>query len=230
MKITDNQFLAYPYCKLKTTKELMCMPLLRLDFNRFERSDWDSDGDAAHHYLIPILQLQYFRYTNIFIRQEPLEVPPLDSRMRDLALSIFEVSAITGPKLSERCKIQTSWGSNTWVFPWKTTLPDAMDSFSFQARALFILPALGCESNFLVMFGCKSGSLWCCVFSPDESPSPYIVSYKRSDKWDSWKVYENFVPSFPVDRTKKRIPRVGVVNVSIRKILSRLIVEVHINE
>jgi hypothetical protein len=228
MENADGQYLAYLYCKLKTTKHLMCMPLVRIDFNRFERRVSESDGDPAHHYLVPIKNLQLFRLTRIFVRQKPLEVHPLNFRMRVVVSFIFEV--FTGPEFAQKCKIQTSWGSNTGVLPWKTTLPDTMGGSSFQAGALFFFPALGCGSNFLVMFGCKSGSLWCCVLLADESPSPYVVSRNRSDKWDSWKAYENFFPSVPVDRAKKQIPRVGAVNVSIRKILSRLIVKIHINE
>ena len=80
----------------------------------------------------------------------------------------------------------------------------------------------------MIVFGRKGGKLWCCILLRDES-ALNVAGHKGLQPWDDWKSYERFVPNMHVDRATKSVP-IGVVNVSIRKVASRVIVKVHIDD
>jgi hypothetical protein len=237
LKISHDEYLAHLYCKLKTTHELVCMPLVR-DYsgeNRFRRKIWiGRPEDYSDRSLVSPTRLSSFRLVTMYIRQPPLRLLARSLHNRSFSLSTFEVSSTTGTTLSEassfrKCLVMTSWGSSTESLPWKTAMEELRNNLSFRSSALFVL---GPGETFMVAFGCKVGKLWCCVLLGLES-AMYPVNPEQSHEWDAWKVYDSFTPSVLVDRAWKKLGaglRMVLVKVSIRIVSCRLVVNVHINE
>ncbi|KAE9362978.1 HET-domain-containing protein [Stipitochalara longipes BDJ] len=228
LKVSSDEYHAYIYCRLRMTDELICIPLFRAHpgENRFSRRLGYIEGDIKAQ---PSTRLSAFRLLTMFIQQTPPEPPRSSLQSRHFSVSTLDATATTGldSAVSRNCKVLTSWGSRTNVLPWRTTLKVEPNSVYFQLSALFVL---GSGDNFMVVFGSKSGKPWCCVLLGNESPHN-IVGRDDSHKWDSWKGYHSFSPSVLVDRASKKLRMDDrVVNVSVRKVLSRLAVSVRINE
>jgi len=233
LKTSSDEYYAYLYCRLQITDELICIPLSQAHpgEKRFTRRLGFIDGDPI---AIPSTRLTSFQPLTMFIQQTPPEPPRSNIQNRHFSTFTFDATAPVGLDTiaSLKCKVMTSWGSRTSALPWRTRVEAEPDSLEFhlstlQQSALF---ALGPGNDFMVVFGSKSSKLWCCVLLGDESPQN-LVKREDSHDWNSWKGYQNFVPSVLVDRVSKRLRVDGrVVNVSIRKVLSRLAVSVRINE
>jgi hypothetical protein len=160
LKLSDDEYLAYLYCKLWRLDQLMCMPLMpdreHPGENRFVRK---REGDPFS--FVPEEKLKSFRLVTMFIQQTP-HYPhkfTLDLHSRYFSVVTFEVSATAASAISQNCMIMTSWGNNTTSLSWKTLIEEGMNSYSIQLSALVVLKP---RDAFFVMFGSKSGRLWCC--------------------------------------------------------------------
>ena len=226
---SNDGYHAYLYCRLNVTGELLCIPLRRdqsepPEANRFERICSET-RDFQTHYFLPATKLESFTVTRMFIHQKQEAAPSPSLLSPPPSKVILEASATMGFLHSQNCSISTSWGSSTQSLPWKT---EVMRMQPLHARVLFQFADLGLGSEFMVAFGRKAGKYWCYILLLDES-SLRVASHKELDSWDAWKSYEDFVPIRFVDRATRIVP-IGVVNVSIRKVTTRVTVKVHIDD
>ena len=224
---SSGGFHAYLYCRSNLTGELLCIPLRRdqseaPEANRFERICSETRNYRTHYFLAAT-KLESFTLTKIFIHQKREAAPSLLSPPPSKV--ILQASATICFVHSQNCSIFTSWGSTTQSLPWKT---EVMKMQSLHGRVLFHFADLDFGGEFMVAFGRKAGKYWCCILLQDE-PSLEVASHRLLDPWHAWKPYEDFVPIRFVDRATRIVP-IGVVNVSIRKATSRVIVKVHIDD
>jgi hypothetical protein len=225
LKDSRDVYHAHLYCRSIATGELLCI-LLRRDqneapeANRFERMHPQSRGFRTYSFL-PAAQLESFTLTRIFIHQKQEAPPNLLSWLPTKV--ILEASATVGSVHPQNYSISTSWGSSTQSLPWKT---EATQIHSSHARVLFHFTDQESGGEFMVVFGREAWNFWCCILLQDESPLK-VSSYEGSDPWNAWKPYEHFVPIKFVDRATRVVP-IGIVNVAIRKVTSRVIVRIHI--
>jgi hypothetical protein len=132
LKLSDNEYLVYLYCKLFKSNELMCMPLMpvfeHLRENCFVRK---RGGDP----------FGFVRLMTMFIQQTPHypHVDTLNLHSRHFSVAAFEVSTTAGSAVSQNCMVMASWGSNTKSLPWKMVIEDGANSYSFQLSALVVL-------------------------------------------------------------------------------------------
>jgi hypothetical protein len=224
---SSGGFHAYLYCSSNVDGELLCISLRRdqseaPEANRFERM-CSGIRDYRTPYFLPATVIESFILREIFIHQKreaaPSLLPPPPSKV------ILEASATMGFLHSQNCSISTSWGSSAQSLPWKA---EAMRMHPLHVRVLFHFTDLDSGGDFMVAFGRKAGKYWCGILLQDEL-SLNVASHEELDPWDAWKQYEHFVPIRFVDRAT-RIASIGVVNVSIRKITSGVIVKVHIDD
>jgi hypothetical protein len=228
LKLSDDEYLAYLYCKLWRSDQLMCMPLMpdreHPGENRFVRK---REGDPFS--FVPEEKLKSFRLVTMFIQQTP-HYPhkfTLDLHSRYFSVVTFEVSATAASAISQNCMIMTSWGNNTTSLSWKTLIEEGMNSYSIQLSALVVLKP---RDAFFVMFGSKFGRLWCCCVLLGDEYLDLVNSNQLN--WDLWKEdTDGFIPDILADRAQVELqtfPR--MVNVSIRKVLSQLVVSVRIHD
>ncbi len=224
---SNDDYHAYLYCSLNVTGELLCIPLRRdpsepREANRFERI-CSGTRDFRTHYFLPATKLESFTVTRMFIHQKREDIPSLLSSPPTRV--VLEASATMGFVHSQSCNISTSWGSSTLSLPWKT---EAARMHSLHARVLFHFADLDSGGDFMVAFGRKAGKFWCGILLEEEL-SLNVAIHNEMDPWHAWNQYEHFLPIWFVDRATRIVP-IGVVNVSIRMIMSRVIVKVHIDD
>ncbi len=227
LKHSRDNFHAYLYCRLKETGALLCIPL-RLgqseapEANRLERTFAESWNHRTYYFL-PATQLKSFTLTKIFIHQKREAHPSLLASPSMKV--ILKASATMAFVPSQNYSISTSWGSSTQSLPWKV---EAIQIHHLHARVLFHFVGLNSRGDFMVAFGRKAGKFWCDILLQHEL-SLKFASHGESDPWDARKPYEHFAPTTFVDHATRIVP-IGVVNVSIRKVTSRVIVKVHIDD
>ena len=229
MELHDREHgshLAYLYCKLVETNELMCMPIWSTSVgeNRFTRQ---SEPPTQ---FVPAGQLPSFRLVTMFIEQKA-PIPYIRGlRDQDLSEYSFEVDSTC---VSDRCSILTSWHSRTTSLPWKSEFSEprfGLDSICTWFASI----DLGTGDKFVVFFGITqqyrmpwkpSLRSWCWVISDEELKAFMALKYPIS------RSYEFFQPEIIVDRATMVLPsNLGVVSASIRKTSSRLVTRVQINK
>jgi len=195
--------------------------------DRFRRSS------GLSYRFLPPEQLSEFSLFAIFIQhkqqQQQQHVPRQFLGARDFYEHWFEVDSTL---ISDTCSIQTSWGSETTVLPWKTQMGGMEHShpLPLNAAALFNLKY---GYSFMVRFGIKSGRHWCCVIPEEDLCLPsHTLKGNWHQHWNEWPNFnqrEPFIPDILVDRATKVLPsNHGMIFVSIRKALNRLVVSVRI--
>jgi len=83
----------------------------------------------------------------------------------------------------------------------------------------------------MVKFGDESGKPWGQILLQREHVPGIGRVSKYWQNWESWSMYENFVPAIPMDRVAAKLlsGREGV-SVSVRKSAARVVVDVRIRD
>lgn len=208
--LSDSSSVAYLYCKLRKSDEIICMVLTEVSPGRYQRTGTGFLGHR-HYQFMPTQALASFKVTSFYIQQEYF-IPTLRSKqLKEYSPEINIVVEVDPTVFPADCKVLIN------------APPKAHYSMT-RYRFPEILCILGDSDKFLVKFGSRiiwrDEQYWCHCFLDPESES--LITWgshlKDTNAGEEWEYFPTFCPRNPKDHLRETLrSKVGTVSVSIKE-------------